>query len=264
MKLLVYSDLHLDHQPFSPILPDGRRVDEDADMVILAGDIDEGTRGMRWARETFPDKGVLYVAGNHEFYEHHWTRHLDDLRDAANKYEIDFLEVDGIDIGGIRFLGCTLWTSFELYGNKEVAMRRAKATMTDYVSIRVSRTPELHWLRGKYLIPELTAMRHQGSVEWLEGKLKHGDPSKTVVITHHAPHPISIPERFKGHEVSPAYASDLTRLLGRAKLWVHGHVHSPWDYEINGTRVISNPRGYTQKNGGWENHLFNPVGIWEV
>ena len=30
----------------------------------------------------------------------------------------------------------------------------------------------------------------------------------------------------------------------RVALWVHGHMHDPFDYEIYGTRVVCNPRGY--------------------
>ena len=27
-------------------------------------------------------------------------------------------------------------------------------------------------------------------------------------------------------------------------LWVHGHIHHSWDYQIGRTRIIANPRGY--------------------
>ena len=27
-------------------------------------------------------------------------------------------------------------------------------------------------------------------------------------------------------------------------LWVHGHMHESYDYEVYGTRVVCNPRGY--------------------
>jgi predicted phosphodiesterase len=273
MRLLIYSDLHLDANHFSPILEDGTRADANADMVVLAGDIDEGTRGMRWARETFPDKGIVFVAGNHEFYGGHFTRTLDDLKEAANTYDIDFLEADGTDAGGVRFLGVTLWTDFHLLNSvhREPYTLRAKAAMNDYRMIRTSRLPE-HFLDApatekaghSLLVPELTALRHKGSVEWLESKLKKGIPEKTVVITHHAPHGNSIPLHYKTDPLSAAYASDLTRLMGRSALWIHGHVHHSVDYEVNGTRVVSNPKGYLHKNGGYENASFNPSLIVEV
>jgi predicted phosphodiesterase len=66
MKILVLSDLHLSHQSFAVVM-DGARIDAQADVVVLAGDIDDGLGGFRWAREAFPDKPIVMVAGNHEF-----------------------------------------------------------------------------------------------------------------------------------------------------------------------------------------------------
>lgn len=266
MKLLVLSDLHLAHHSFSAV-HDGHRVDEEANVVVLAGDINDGVAGFRWARETFPDKPVVYVAGNHEFYGHHWVHHLDAMREAANKYDIDFLEADAIDLGGVRFLGCSLWTDFDLLGPEKNAdaLRLAKSSMNDYNYIKISRTAEFYWVHSKHLIPALSIRRHCGSVQWLESKLEQGgDPAKTVIVTHHAPHAKSIPPRFAANLLSAAYASDLTRLMGKAGLWIHGHVHHSTDYCVSGTRIVANPRGYTHKNGGVENSQFNPALIVEI
>ena len=266
MKILVLSDVHLSHRPFAVVI-DGARLDEHADVVVLAGDIDDGLGGFRWAREAFPDKPIVMVAGNHEFYEMRWMRHVDDMREAANIHDIDFLEADGVDLGGVRFLGCTLWTDFELFGaeKKTTAMRVARAQMNDFHCIRLSRYAEFHWAHSKYLMPELTVLRHQGSVQWLAKKLGKGtDPKKTVVVTHHAPHPNSVPPYFAKDMLSAAYASDLTQLMGKAGLWIHGHMHHSVDYNASGTRIVSNPRGYMHKNGGFENARFNPALLVEI
>ena len=61
MRIRVYSDLHLEFTPFEP-------PEYDADAVVLAGDIANGAAGITWARETFGGP-VLYLAGNHEYYE---------------------------------------------------------------------------------------------------------------------------------------------------------------------------------------------------
>jgi len=54
-----------------------------ADVVVLAGDIDRGTKGVAWARQAFPDMPVLYVAGNHEHYDERIGCLHEKLREAA-------------------------------------------------------------------------------------------------------------------------------------------------------------------------------------
>lgn len=265
MKLLILSDLHVEMRPFSPVT-EGRRIDEHADAVVLAGDIHAGARGPGWARDAFPDKPIVYVAGNHEFYGQHWTQLLDPLREMARKHGVQFLENDAVTISGVRFLGCSLWTDFELFGQKKrvAAMQRAGEIMNDYREIRIGGAPELYWVHSKYLTPGLTASRHRASVQWLQEQLAQGDPARTVVVTHHAPHRNSIPERYQADLLSGAYASNLSPLMGRATLWVHGHIHDSVDYELASTRVVCNPRGYQHHSGRFENGVFEPGLLVEV
>ena len=42
----------------------------------------------------------------------------------------------------------------------------------------------------------------------------------------------------------------------RVQLWIHGHTHDSFDYFINGTRVVCNPRGYAV-DGITENAAFD-------
>jgi len=269
LKLLILSDLHNDIKPLNTIV-NGRRIDEDADLVILAGDIHEGVQAPMWARAAFPNREVILVAGNHEFYGRYWNRNLRKLREKSAELGIHFLENDAIELFGFRFLGCTLWTDFSLYGEEQrrVSMREAVTRMTDYQRIKIDRLPgeDQEWreLRIKKLIPELTRRRHRQSVEWLERELGAGDLVKTVVVTHHAPHGQSIPAHFEGDVLSPAYASDLSRLLGRSKLWIHGHIHDSVDYMAGTTRVVCNPRGYPDSKGNLLNSGFRPDLLVEV
>ena len=39
------------------------------------------------------------------------------------------------------------------------------------------------------------------------------------------------------------------------RLWIHGHTHESFDYEIGKTRVVCNPRGYASTE---ENKEFRP------
>ena len=63
MRLQVLSDLHLESGRFEP-------VPKKADVVVLAGNIHQGTAGVKWAKQYFRDCPVIYVPGNHEFYNH--------------------------------------------------------------------------------------------------------------------------------------------------------------------------------------------------
>ena len=271
MKLLILSDLHIEREPFYPVDLDGR-IDDEADVVVLAGDIHEGTAGIRWARETFPDKPIVYVAGNHEFYGHHWVMLLDQLRESARKHDVHYLEASGVDIGGVRFLGCTLWTDFCLYGadKQDLVMRNIKSMMSDYTYIRSTPSPETYKMHAKkHLVPGLTLARHVASRAWLAEKLRSAKGGgRTVVVTHHAPSIQSIALHERSDFVSAAYASDLEDLVPLADLWVHGHTHHSLNYLVHGEdhrvgTVRCNPRGYRTWKG-WENAGFGKRGLVEV
>lgn len=79
---------------------------------------------------------------------------------------------------------------------------------------------------------------------------------KTVVITHHLPSMLSVADKYKEDLLSSCFASNLDDLLGSANIWIHGHTHESFDYEINGTRVICNPRGYSRFDRDVENANF--------
>jgi len=52
--------------------------------------------------------------------------------------------------------------------------------------------------------------------------------------------------------------------MGRCTLWIHGHMHAASDYLVNGTRVVSNPRGYVMWDDSNENRDFKPGLVVEV
>lgn len=235
MRLHVLSDLHLEHAPFEiPAV--------DADAVVLAGDVAPGTRGVEWIRRHLAGRPLLYVAGNHEFYGHDLPGLTSRLREAARGSEIHVLERDAVTLGGVRFLGCSLWSDFDVAGahNRANTMRVCERLVNDYKLIRAS---EL----DRSLQAQDTRDLHVASRAWLATALAAPHDGSTVVITHHAPIVrAQPPENPLLAAIAGAFASDLTDLMdGRAvKLWVFGHIHRVVDTEVNGTRVLSNQRGY--------------------
>ncbi|ACA89201.1 metallophosphoesterase [Burkholderia orbicola MC0-3] len=264
MKLLVLSDLH---NEFEPAVADAKTIAR-SDVVVLAGDIHTKDRSIGWAQAFVddPTKPVILVAGNHEFYRGHFDGTLDKLRNLAQGTNIHFLENDAFVLGDVRFLGCTLWTDFKLYANNISAtrcIRDAQQAMADFRLIRATSS-------YRRLYPADTVRRHELSRAWLRNTLSEPFEGKTVVVTHHAPSASSVDAEYEGDPLTPAYASDLEDLMGPAvPLWIHGHMHTSFDYVVpgndasssRGTRVICNPRGYSPKH---LNPDFNPSLLIEI
>jgi Icc-related predicted phosphoesterase len=234
MRVRVLSDLHREfgHIPLREVA---------ADVVVLAGDIDRNTRGVAWARQTFPGVPVLYVAGNHEHYEERIGRLHQKLRETAAESNVHILENETFELDGYRFFGATLWTDFNLLGDRYPAMVAAGSKekgMNDYRKIRREDTGRLQ--------PKHTAMIHADSRLALTQFLAGGDRARSIVITHHAPSIRSLPEHKHADPISAAYASNLEDLIAAAgpALWVHGHIHHPRDYLIEKTRIVNNAFGY--------------------
>jgi len=60
-----------------------------------------------------------------------------------------------------------------------------------------------------------TLADHEHSRRWLEGELAKPYSGKTVVVTHHGPHPLNIHPRYIGNPVNAGFVSDLTPLRER-------------------------------------------------
>ncbi len=251
MKIRILSDLHLEFLDWMP-------PKVSADVVVLAGDIHVGVEGVVWGRKHFPDTHIVYVPGNHEFYGLEMQTALREMRRVAKRENVALLDGDEIVIEGVRFLGATLWTDFELYGKKPDTVARSmsisRQAMVDYRLIRLQ--------DSGLLTPEDTRTIHALQVRWLINKLNQSFDGDTVVVTHHLPHEKSIHRRYEGDSLNPSFASNLGSLVREpVNLWIHGHTHESMDYVVNGTRVICNPRGYLPHE---PNRYFNSHCVAEL
>ncbi len=250
MKIHVLSDLHLEFSDFHPCVVE-------ADVVVLAGDIHKGARGIAWARATFPEQEIVYVAGNHELYGTNRLDTMAKLRVSSEECDVHFLDDEEIVIRGVRFLGATLWTDFELFGVEKRldCVHKAVRCMNDFRFIREG---------GRVFSPADSVRLHQKSVSWLQGALNRPFHGNTVVVTHHLPSSGSVADRFQSDLLSAAFASNLDHLMGKAVCWVHGHTHDSMDHEVYGTRIICNPRGYAHYEDNPENLDFDAGLVVEI
>ena len=106
---------------------------------------------------------------------------------------------------------------------------------------------------------------HQLDRQWLAAQLAIPFDGPTVVITHHAPHALSIAPKFASSWVTCGFASHLpVSFFVVPVLWIHGHTHSRFDYRVQGCRVMCNPRGYRMRSGAHEVDGFDPGLFVEV
>ena len=256
LKALVFSDLHLKFNRtsnFHIVIPD------DVNIIIVAGDVtDPASESIYWLQENIasPNCPVIFVAGNHEHYGQIYEESMELGRVAASKCkDVHFLENNEIVLNGVRFLGCTLWTDHKLYGNVEESSKYALLRLNDYRLIHTAKNPHeiARWT------PEQTSQIHEDSIHWLENRLKEKFDGKTVVLTHHCPHPLSIATEYLGDKLNPAFTSDLSTLITtyQPDFWFHGHTHANFDYIVPNTktRIICNPRGYIRRG---TNEVENP------
>jgi predicted phosphodiesterase len=265
MRLLVLSDLHVEITAFEPpAAPDAY------DLVVLAGDIGQATLALHWARHRFPGHPIVQVTGNHEYYDAVRAPALDAMREVARRLDIHLLEQDVVRVGGVEFLGCTVWTDFRLHErpgrpvsmSADHAMAGARRVMLDYRCIDEADPRAPGGVRR--FSPEDSVALHERARGWLAGQLARAPTGPRVVVTHHLPSWHSVSPSYVCAPSNPAFASDLDDLFAGVDLWIHGHTHSSHDYLAGGCRVVCNPRGYPMRGGGFENPLFDPLRVVRI
>ncbi|RMG22624.1 MAG: hypothetical protein D6732_25555 [Methanobacteriota archaeon] len=189
MKIQILSDLHIKYDPFP--------LDKvERDLLILAGDIGEGKAAKPFIEAQLEFSEIIYVLGNHEFQNNHFEQTLAYWQNL----ELDglyVLERDTIEIGGITFLGCTLWS--DMLNGDPVTKSLAKSNLNDY---------KLIWNGDHLLTPDETITLHQKSVEWLEKALGSVNGRK-VVVTHYLPSRKSLHPSYHSSNVAGTYFSEL-------------------------------------------------------
>ena len=239
MKIQLASDLHLE---FLQSRWPGERLIASvpgADVLVLAGDIADGAHGFKLFADWPASKRtpIIYVAGNHEFYGHAIGPMREKMRSSAALSGIHFLENESVVIDSVRFLGTTLWTDYRLRGNRTQIelMEHAQRGLNDHQLIRDG---------GRRFSAHDALDLHERARAWLESELAKPFAGTTVVVSHHGPHPLSVHPRYAGDLLSAAFVSDLSSLMPGIDLWLHGHVHDGFDYEVGRCRVVANPAGY--------------------
>jgi len=284
MKIKLVSDLHLEFSDINIQNNDG------CDVLILAGDImvaadlhdhpafdfnpyshgafaDLSRKQQRVARFrdffkrcSFQFPHVIYIMGNHEFYNGRFYDSIEHMREECAKYpNIYMLENDTKVIDDVTFIGATLWT--DMNKGDPLTMHAIEGMMNDF---RIIRNDKRNFAPMSAID---VASRHARTLKYFRSVLAEKHDQKFVVVGHHSPSFQSVHEMYKDETLmNGGYHSDLSEFIldhPQIKLWVHGHTHHPFDYTIGETRIVCNPRGY-ENDGYSEDTGWNPNIVLEV
>ena len=264
MKIQLLSDLHLEvHPHFVPQPTPG------ADVLVLAGDIGSYQSGSlldamgdsdfglgRFAHWPVP---VIFVPGNHEYDAQDFDAAHARLRATCERLGLIWLERESVVLDGVRFVGTTLWSDFDALaeheGSSDLVRRlrqRDKAfRAANFYLKKTGGTRD----EAAFLAP---AVREQGLLcqQWLRETLATAFDGPTVAVTHFAPSLHSADPRYGLVPGTAGFCNALDDCLAPVQLWLHGHLHAPLDYTVQGAhpsgtpwqcRVVANPLGYARK-----------------
>lgn len=254
MKINILSDLHLENSNMD--LPE-----LNGECIILAGDICVDFNGIKnlLAYKLPQDRPIIFVPGNHEFEGKRFSKALDELFAIEEEFpNFKMLYNKTFSHNGVKFIGTTLWSNFEGQGIefKEDVKKKAKFNIVDFSYIfkknTLSEKPDyVAWT------PDDMEQEFKKAYAFLEYELKNNPTQEErVVVTHFAPHKNSLSKNFKHDTLSAYWVNHLEELMGFSQLWVHGHTHTSFDYEVSGTRVVCNPRGYSKTYDLTSNPVF--------
>ena len=262
MKIAVCSDLHLE---FGGII---LRNTDDADVLILSGDIcvakDLLELGSPMSKsEAIHDffkncsdefKQVIYIVGNHEHYHGDFRDTIRDLKYNLHYLQnLHILDKETVTLEGVTFIGGTLWT--DMNGEDPMTLHSIGSMMNDFRCVKNSNKKvsfrdadgNFHERVAKFS-PEDAVEDHKKMVDYIRHVVEGKDDQKFVVVGHHAPSKLSTHPKYQNETLmNGGYSSTLDFFIEahpQIKLWTHGHTHEIFDYVLNQTRIVCNPRGY--------------------
>jgi Icc-related predicted phosphoesterase len=243
MRILYFSDLHMEFPKMGshllPPLPDP----SEYDVVVAAGDISYELQGVRWLDRFFPnDKPIIFVPGNHEYY----TNDFDEVSAAFDSYEgrVQILDPGQIEIDGYTFLVATMWSDLKLKGYRDLDDWEVKRGIADFKwGFTPARMRNIHAKERLYIERRLAKQAAEGLSD------------KTVVVTHFVPTQLCVNPKWQGSPLNPYFTNDQDDLMERFKpaAWIFGHTHDRFDIiHPSGVHVVGNPHGYVRETPNFE------------
>ena len=257
------SDLHLDMwdsangEPFPPPPDFSKKKGSDCDVMVIGGDLHEAEDAEKFCdalrRVTVGYDHVIFVPGNHEYYspkQHYGMSKIDNIIRQCCRHvggdTIHTLNPGVISIGGVRFVGATLWTPVP-----SQFRQWASTAMNDYTQI---------WSNAyKYsnVTPGEIDQVHSQHRKFFADNVTSVPENRIVAVSHHIPtfrlYDGTGQVRF-GPDLAPLYhCNDMDGIISAAgdklRCWCCGH-----DHKSTAVRMVD--VGFSRTNNNEDNSLF--------
>ena len=240
MKIQYASDLHLefvenrDYLKNNPLVIGG-------DILVLDGDIGYLGTGYYsvfpfwdWVSENY--KQVIVVLGNHEFYNFYDLSGMKDGTCGEIRHNVHYYYNAVVHIENIDLIISTLWSHINF---KDSFI--TENSINDFRRIRY----------GKNLLNyDDFNKEHDRCLKFIKKAVDESIASYKIVITHHVPSYILLPQNFKDSEINGAFTVELKDYIESCDInyWIYGHSHRNIDAVIGKTKCVSNQLGYVFAN----------------
>lgn len=239
MNIQVVSDIHCEHMADNGKTFIAEMDPTEVDVLVLPGDIVNAVdfvRPITAICKKYKNAHVVYVHGNHEFYDSDRDSVVKLTQQAMKKNSnLVWLDCTLKVINGQRFLGAPLWFSYD------------------------DRIPDTYqYLSDFNLINDYETWvyrENKRAKEFFENNLKEGD----IVVTHHLPSYRCVHPTYMCNSLNHFFVSDVSYLIEerKPKYWFYGHSHKSNVTRIGDTTLVCNPCGYLfQPNVSFQEKLI--------
>ncbi len=250
MKIQYCSDLHLEFEE-NQLYLENNQIKAEGDVLVLAGDI------TYWSNKHFENKffddisskfkKVIYVAGNHEFFNGGDISILKGSYKANIRDNVIMAQNKSIVVEDVVFICTTLLSKI-----KPDLGFVVQAKMNDFRMIKYG-CERFDYMKYNKL--------HTLQIKWLKKEIKKHKKLKKVVVTHHVPSNYCNSDKYRRSDINSAFVTELFDLIEGSSIdyWIYGHHHlNHQPVMINNTTLLTNQLGYAF-SGSCKNYRNNAV-----
>ena len=239
MKIQYISDLHLEFIDNKDVFIHV----QDSDVLVIAGDLGVGESIFDYLIQLSKERHVIFVYGNHEFYNKKPINKLKEkglLIDKENK-NLHILDKKSVVIDGVKFIGATGWID----GSFKKLNQSIYPSCNDFYQIK--NFEKSYQILGKE------------DSKFLKSEIKKSNTKYNIMVTHFLPLIDCISETYIGNIYNPCFSNNYKWVFNysdKIDYWIHGHSHEYLRKKINSIEFRRNSFGYPYEKTNFKSNEF--------